>query len=103
MGRKKFRFGADFKLGLFWTQNGASSAQDECGQMEGWGTNSRRNAIHLEKGSVESTHKVPTSHYHTKHRTDGRCHRGPPVALFTVCSHEEARNMQSAAAHSATR
>ena len=21
----------------------------------------------LEKGSVESTHKVPTSHYHTKH------------------------------------
>jgi hypothetical protein len=28
------------------------------------------------KGSVESTHKVPTSHYHTKHRTDGRCHRG---------------------------
>jgi len=26
----------------------------------------------LEKGSVESTHKVPTSHYHTKHRTDGR-------------------------------
>ena len=31
----------------------------------------------IEKGSVESTpHKVPTSHYHTKHRTDGRCHRG---------------------------
>jgi hypothetical protein len=22
----------------------------------------------FEKGSVESTHKVPTSHYHTKHR-----------------------------------
>ena len=25
----------------------------------------------IAKGSVESTHKVPTSHYHTKHRTDG--------------------------------
>jgi len=36
----------------------------------------------LEKGSVESTHKVPTSHYHTKHRTDGRCHRGR-VARWT--------------------
>jgi hypothetical protein len=34
------------------------------------------------KGSVESTHKVPTSHYHTKHRTDGRCHRGR-VARWT--------------------
>ena len=24
-------------------------------------------ALQLAKGSVESTHKVPTSHYHTKH------------------------------------
>ena len=36
----------------------------------------------VEKGSVESTYKVPTSHYHTKHRTDGRCHRGR-VARWT--------------------
>ena len=32
------------------------------------------NCLIDEKGSVESTHKVPTSHYHTKRRTDGRCH-----------------------------
>ena len=29
-------------------------------------------ARNLEKGSVESTHKVPTSHYHTKHRNETR-------------------------------
>ena len=27
----------------------------------------RRVSGDIEKGSVESTHKVPTSHYHTKH------------------------------------
>ena len=34
------------------------------------------------KGSVESTHKVPTSHYHTKHRPDGRWRCGR-VARWT--------------------
>ena len=29
----------------------------------------------FEKGSVESTHKVPTSHYHTKHRLALRSRR----------------------------
>ena len=28
---------------------------------------SMRMMVFVEKGSVESTHKVPTSHYHTKH------------------------------------
>ena len=32
--------------------------------------------LKLEKGSVESTHKVPTSYYHTKH-----CH----AAVVSVC------------------
>ena len=39
-------------------------------------TTTRNTATQFAKGSVESTHKVPTSHYHTKHRTDGRCRRG---------------------------
>ena len=30
-------------------------------------TTTRNTATHIAKGSVESTHKVPTSHYHTKH------------------------------------
>ena len=35
-----------------------------------------RTPIHyVEKGSVESTHKVPTSHYHTKHRLALRSRR----------------------------
>jgi hypothetical protein len=39
---------------------------------------SMRNQIKLTKvakGSVESTHKVPTSHYHTKHRLALRSRR----------------------------
>ena len=42
---------------------------------------SMRMMVFVEKGSVESTHKVPTSHYHTKHchaavvSLGGRTHR----------------------------
>ena len=35
-------------------------------------------AVNVEKGSVESTHKVTTSHYHTKH-----CHVGGRAARWT--------------------
>lgn len=41
----------------------------------------RRAFSFIEKGSVEQTRKVPR-HYHAKHRTDGRYHRGR-VALWT--------------------
>ena len=36
-------------------------------------------ALLLAKGSVESTHKVPTSHYHAKHCL--------LAAVLTACSH----------------
>jgi hypothetical protein len=36
----------------------------------------------FENGSVESTHKVPTSHYHTKHRLALRSRRS--VDIFTL-------------------
>ena len=57
-------------------------------------TTSRRKTrrVNVEKGSVESTHKVPTSHYHTKHchaavvSLGGLTHRCvsrlPPVSFY---------------------
>ena len=48
---------------------------------------SRARTTHrIAKGSVESTHKVPTSHYHTKHRPDGRWRCGR-VARWTIRKH----------------
>ena len=36
-----------------------------------------RRVMLLRKGQlIESTHKVPTSHYHTKSGKDWRCHHG---------------------------
>ena len=46
-----------------------------------------RNTGLFAKGSVESTHKVPTSHYHAKHRTDGRCHLLKGQLRTTHASH----------------
>ena len=37
----------------------------------------------FEKGSVESTHKVPTSHYHAKHRLALRSRRTPSLGGLT--------------------
>ena len=57
-----------------YRENSGSLSQIICPRMHCTPWFSLRDFV---KGSVESTHKVPTSHYqHTKHKTDGRCHRG---------------------------
>jgi hypothetical protein len=40
------------------------------------------NGKKVEKGSVESTHKVTTSHYHTKHCHAAVVSLGIPVKVF---------------------